>query len=297
MPASPALRAVLWVVALAAAVGLSILLAGPVTLAIRGLGIDANAEMGHTFRRVLLVAVLGVVLVGLHPWRDRPPGLWGLYGGAAKPLQALTGIGLAFGLLTLLAAWQAIPGWITWDREHGASKFASRWPAAIARGVILGVGEEVFFRGWLLARLRRKFAPLAAAAFAAACFAIPHLFKASASPKGLSADPAGALQALDSWFGNALDFSAAPMMVGVFVFGMLLAAAFYRTKSLWLGIGIHGGAIFYFDAMSALTERSPERNWAGSKWIYDGVPAYVVMAAVAYALWPRAPKSPAGSPP
>jgi membrane protease YdiL (CAAX protease family) len=168
----------------------------------------------------------------------------------------------------------------------------------------IAVLEELFFRGWMLSRFRERFAPFAAALATSLLFALPHLLKETNAPKGLSADSSGALAALDAWARSAVDFPVTlPKVFGMWLFGLALAAAFYRTRSLWLGIGIHAGAVFYVQALSALTERSPERNWAGSKWLYDGPPGWVLVALLALLLWPRrraAPAAPAsglGSPP
>jgi membrane protease YdiL (CAAX protease family) len=293
---SLAVRAVLWVLALAAAIGAAVVLSGPVTLALRGAGVDV--EMGAVFRRVLLVAVLGVLVVGLHPWKDRPPGTWGLHGPAARPAHAALGVGIAFVLLGTIAAGQWAAGWFSWDAAKGAQKFASRAAGLVAAAVLISVAEEVFFRGWLFARLRARLRPLAAAAATSALFALPHLFKETNAPKGLSADPAGAWATLSAWASAAVDLRvAAPKMLGMFLFGLALSAAFVRTRSLWLGIGLHGGAVFFVQALSALTERSPERNWAGSKWLYDGPPGWIAIALTAALLWPRGRRPVAGDAP
>jgi membrane protease YdiL (CAAX protease family) len=293
---SVALRALLWTAAFALALAAAVLLAGPVTLALRGMGVAA--ETGAVVRRALLVAVLAVLLVGLRPWRDRPPGTWGLHGGAARPLDAALGVVLAFVLLGALVAGEGAAGWFRWDEAKGASKLSGRWPALLATAAVVAVAEELFFRGWLLGRFRRRLGPFAAAAATSALFALPHLFKETAAPRGLSADPAGAWAALSAWASSAIDLSvSAGRMAGMFLLGLALAAAFLRTRSLWLGIGLHGGAVFFVQALSALTERSPERNWAGSKWLYDGPPGWAAIAALAFLLWPRPRAAAATVPP
>ena len=61
------------------------------------------------------------------------------------------------------------------------------------------------------------------------------------------------------------------------------------SLTLWFGIGLHG-ATAWLPVHSALTQRSIERDWAGSKWLYDGVPGWIVLATVLY-LVARAPKA------
>lgn len=281
-----ALRALLWTLAVAAAIGAAVLLAGPLTLALRAAGVDA--EMGPVFRRTLLVALVSVLLLGLRPWRDRPPGTWGLHGREARPGDAAVGVALAFALLGVLLAGQWAAGWFSWDRAKGMQKLSSRAPALLVTAVGIAFLEETFFRGWLLNRFLRTLRPFAAAAATSALFALPHLFKETTAPHGLSADPAGAWATLSAWAGAAVDLSVSvPRMLGMFLLGLALAAGFLRTRSLWLGIGLHGGAVFFVQALSALTDRVPERNWAGSKWLYDGPPGWVAIGLLAWLLWPR----------
>lgn len=281
------MRALAWAAALVGAVAAAIVVAGPVTLAVRGLGVP-DAEAGSVFRRTLLVAVLVVIVAGLRPWRDRPPGTWGLHGPTARPRDLPVGLGIAFLLLCVLLAGQWAAGWFAWDAAKGTAKLLSRLPALLLTAALVALAEEVFFRGWLLERFRRRLRPLAAASATAALFALPHLFKETTAPRGLSADPAGAWAAIGAWASAAVDLSVSlPRMVGMFLLGLALAAAFLRTRSLWLGIGLHGGAVFFVQALSALTNRTPERNWAGSKWLYDGPPGWAAIGMLAVLLWPR----------
>ena len=284
----PLVRALLWIAAVLAAAGVAILVSGPLTVLIRGAGL--SAEMGSVFRRTLLVLLLAVVMGGLRPWREMPRGAWGLYGETARPLDVLGGVALAFALLFVLAYWQGLAGWFTWDEAHGRHKLATRWPWAVGGGALIGILEETFFRGWLLATLLKRHRPLRAALIGALIFALPHAFRSTAIPTGLPASPAGALTALDLWFQNAIDLADfGPRFVGLIFLGVLLSAARLRTGSLWLGIGIHGGAHVFLQALSALTERAPERNWAGSKWLYDSPPSWLAMGLLAWWLWPSPP--------
>jgi membrane protease YdiL (CAAX protease family) len=226
-----------------------------------------------------------------------PEDVWGLRGPRAKAWLPLAGAAIAVVVLGAVVALDVALGKLAWD-PWGRPKWAHRWPEALARGAILGPIEEVFFRGWLLDRCLRRWKPLTACAVAAAAFALPHLFKASVAPKGMQPGVASALDALSAWLAGAADLAVnAPRMVGLFLLGIALAAARLRAGSLWLAIGIHGVGIVVVDAVSALSTRTPERDALGSKWLYDGAPAWALLLLLAVLLWPRGRGAGAGAGP
>jgi membrane protease YdiL (CAAX protease family) len=284
------------VVGIVAALGGAILLLGPVQRALEAAGL--RWDVASTFRRLWLVLTLIAFGLALRPWRDVPRGAWGLWGASARPLDAARGVAIAGLLLGVLLGAEALAGWFAWDAEKGPAKWASRWPGLVAGAAVVAVVEEAFFRGWLLDRCLARWRPLGAAIVSAVVYSVPHVFKPSAAPRDLAATPAGALEALRSWAEHAIDpVESLPRLAGLFLLGVALAGARLRTRSLWLGIGVHGGALFLILATSALTERTHERNWAGSKWLYDGPPGWALLLGLALLLWPRtlAPGTP--SPP
>ena len=72
----------------------------------------------------------------------------------------------------------------------------------------------------------------------------------------------------------------------------MLTAAVVRWKTLWFGIGLHAAAVTWLPLHSGMTQRRVDRDWLGSKWLYDGVPGWTVLALLAFLLWPR--RAPAG---
>ena len=117
--------------------------------------------------------------------------------------------------------------------------------------------------------------------------------RGTAASRDIPATLAGSFEALAAWAGNLVDVQDfLPRFVGLFLLATLLSAAFLRTRSLYLSIGIHYGALVLINQLSALTERTPERDWMGSKWLYDGVPGWIAMALATPALWRRRPSAP-----
>ncbi len=286
-------RAVGWVAAIAGAVALAVLLAGPVHRGLEAVGI--HGEFARTLRHLLLVLLLAVLAVGLKPWRDVPRDVYGLVGPDARPALWPLAAAVAILLLGAIAVGQAAAGWVTWDPGAGR-KVSERWANALGKAAFLGFVEEAFFRGWLLARFRARWPVVRAALATAVVFGAVHSFRRTAAPKDLVPGPSGALEALSAWAQNLVDpADFLPRFVGLVLLSLLLTAVFLRTRTIWANWGLHGGAVLFLDAYSALTDRAPERNWAGSKWLYDGPPAWVAMAALAAFLWPKRARG--GAPP
>jgi membrane protease YdiL (CAAX protease family) len=253
-----------------------------------------NLDFAQTLRRCLLVGVVAALLVSLRPWRDLPPDLWGLRGPRARPRLLLYGALLAVAMLLAATLVGAALGRFSWDRERGWEKFWGRLPATAIGGVAIALLEEAFFRGWLLDRLRRRFALGMAVALGAVLFALPHAFRGTAAPADLPASLDGVGRALAAWGRNLVDVSDfGPRFLGLLLLAVLLSAGRLRTGSLLFPIGIHFGAHLYLQQASALTHRIPERDGLGSKWLYDGPLLWVAMAVLAWALWPRRGEAPA----
>jgi membrane protease YdiL (CAAX protease family) len=267
-------------------VPLSALAAPAVHHGLRALGLPL--DFAQTLRRCLLVAVVAAVLVSLRPWREVPADLWGLRGPHARVRHAVLGALLAVSMLLAATLVEAALGRFSWDRAHGARKFWGRLPATVLGGVAIALLEETFFRGWLLSRLRRRTALGAAVALGALLFALPHAFRGTAAPADLPATLDGVGRALAAWGRNLVDVAEfGPKFVGLFLLAVLLSAGFLRTRSLLFPMGVHFGAHVYLQQASALTHRDPERDWLGSKWLYDGPILWAAMIALSWALWPR----------
>ena len=281
----PFLRTALVFAAIAGAFAFAIFAAGPIHQAFVG----KAWAFARTFRYLLLVSLVAVFLVSAKPWRDAPPDFYGLRGPRSRPWCLLVGAALSFAILLADVLGQAAAGSITWDTTDGASKFWQRLAPTAAAAVGLGVVEEVFFRGWLFARMSRGRGAFAAAAWTALLFALPPAFQGSKAGRDLSPDVSGAMDAMSAWGGYIADPRGfLPKFVGLLGLSMVLTTAYRRFGTLWICVGIHGGAHLFMQLCAALTKRDPETwNWAGSKWLYDGVPAWGLMALLAWGLWPK----------
>jgi len=262
------------------AFALAIFAAAPVHGAL--VSLHAGLPFAKVFRYLLLVSLLAVFFVSAKPWRQVPSDVWGLRG---RPRLDLWARGVALGVLLLvaIALLDAAAGHLSWDGAKGVSKLVSRLPTILTLLLVLAPVEEIFFRGWLFDRFRTRFAERGAAFAVAGVYAGIHAFRERDAPKNLEASVSGALDVLAAWGRNLVDWRGfGPSFVGLFLLSLVLSAARRRWGTLWFSVGLHGAAAAWLHVHSSLTERSIERDWMGSKWLYDGVPGWAVLLTVLF---------------
>ena len=121
---------------------------------------------------------------------------------------------------------------------------AARALRFVLPAIAIGIIEEGFFRAFLLAGMRRDFGPRGALAASSAFYAVAHLVR---SPKHyyLTGFHAGAglsnLAASAAQLGHP--FAATPMLLGLFLLGVVLGEAFLLTGTVWFSVGLHAGFV------------------------------------------------------
>lgn len=287
--------AVFWPLAIAAVVGLAAVLAGPVHETLVGFGwlADTDRDFLRVFRRLLLIPLAGVFLWRVRPWRGARTLDFGLRGPRARLRPAVLGYLGAVVVLVAVLGWQGAMGWVGLEDPLRLGELARRVGLYLVGGLLVGLAEEWFFRGWLVARGTRDVGPRFGVLASAAVFALVHAFRPSRLTTPVSHDAAGALEALGGWFAHMLDVQAfGPSAVGLFCFALLLSAAYTRTGTLWTAVGIHAGAVLVLFSYGAVTDRSPERTWAGTRLLYDGPVVWALaLAGAAWLRWGTAPRA------
>lgn len=288
-----------WPLAVAAVVGGAALLAGPIHAALVAPGWlgDTDRDFLRVFRRLLLIPLVLVFLWRVRPWRGAGGHDFGL-----RPTRArLRTAALAFAVTVLAAvallAWQFQQGWLRFEDPLRWGELARRLGLYLVGGLLVGLLEEWFFRGWLVARGTRDVGPRFGVLVSAVIFALIHAFRPSRLEVPVSHDAAGALEALGGWLAHMVDLEAfGASALGLFCFALLLSAAYRRAGSLWMPIGIHAGAVLVLFSYGAITDRTPARTWAGSRLLYDGPVAWGLLLGAALLLWRRAAESSAPRP-
>jgi uncharacterized protein len=216
---------------------------------------------------ILVMGGLGIFFLGVLPiWSrlvyDRPHifrylGLvgsrrngWGLLSGW---LQGFVATGLLFYL-------QGLFGWLEWQAPQRA------WSEIIGGGILssfgVAFGEELFFRGWLLAELETDYSPKTAIWSSGLIFAVSHFMKP--------------LAAMLAQF---------PQFPGLWLMGMVLAIAKHsQDRLLGIAIGLHAGMIgvIYLVDVGQLVKY----NGRAAHWITgNGMPNAGLMGIIGLALF------------
>jgi membrane protease YdiL (CAAX protease family) len=155
-----------------------------------------------------------------------------------------------------------------------------RLTAAIGTAAAVALVEEAFFRGALLGLFRRTTGKWTSLVLVSALYSILHFLKPS---EGII--PA---EEVRWWSGFALiphafrQFGDPMLLISgfttLFLLGWLFGVAVFQTRSLWMAIGLHAGAIFAARSFSILTKREEARlPWVGEN-LMTGLGPLVVLA-------------------
>ena len=241
------------------------------------------------FHRYVHRAFLALALAGLWPLLKalgarsasdlglvRPAGQWQKLG---------TGFGTGFISLAIVAGIALAVGARAWPEQLVAGKLAGQLLGALATAAVVGVLEEILFRGGIFSGLRRLLDWRFALAISSAIYALVHFF-APAKHEGAVAWTSG-LALLLPMLGGFTDWQQLiPGFFNLTLAGALLALAFQRTGNLYFSIGLHAGWIFWLKSYGVLTSDVPGANlWLwGSGRMIDGWLACVVLALTLVAL-------------
>ena len=265
----------------------------PVYQAIVDLGLrepkpgEEQAFFLKVFRRLLLIPLVLGFLVMLKPWRDGNLASYGLTRSKGALRHFLRGWTGSFVLVVSVLAIHRIVGWLVWEDPIEWGQVAKRVVHYLPAGVLIAALEGWFFRGWMIRRLSRSYGLAPAVGFSALLFGVLHAFRANRVEQEISLDFGGAMEALGAWLQHLFDMQTfGPVCLGLILFALVLTAAYVRTGTLWGSIGIHAAGVFVIYTYGALTDRYPNRTWAGGKLLYDGWPVWILLAVLFLVIWP-----------
>lgn len=175
-------------------------------------------------------------------------------------LQLLTGFLLASGLFLAMSWLLFYFNWFNWSTPLTRDSALYFVKKAITPAIAASVIEELLFRGALLGIFLRAFRPTFAIISLSFLFAAVHFLQ---PPSGAQvSDPTSIiagfemLQLIGARFlePQALLYEFAAL----FLVGLILGYARYRTASLWLPIGLHAGWVFTLKMFKGLAARRPD---------------------------------------
>lgn len=198
-------------------------------------------------------------------------------------------LGATFGIATLAAVVLLAvgAGARDWNLEHTPYEFGRRFTGALAAALVVGLLEEMLFRGGLFAALRRSCSFSAAACFSSFIYALTHFLARPINP--LYIDGLSGFHALSQMLAGFGDISAlVPGLFNLFLLGWLLAWLFERTGSLACSIGLHFAMVLFMKTYGFITQPQPGaslRIW-GSHRIVDGwMSGALLLLLTGVALW------------
>ncbi|WP_462320346.1 CPBP family glutamic-type intramembrane protease [Halochromatium sp.] len=157
--------------------------------------------------------------------------------------------------------------------------------AALIGGLLIGLLEELFFRGALYSAIRRR-APIGAAASgSAALYALVHFLKPHALPPGVAFDWTGAWSMFLHVFVSLFQWQHLDSLVALFSAGILLALVRERTGHIGWCIGLHAGWVFVIQLTRRVTDGNDTASLAFLAGQYDGVIGWLGAFWIALLAW------------
>ena len=262
--------------------------------------ISSFFKFERIFNRLIMVfSVVAACLFAIGP-RIRKggtfwdPEAWREYGfDFSKPWKKLFGYGFLGGALTILilAVLEVVFGPRYLRQPILIQDIIERFGKGMLSGMTVGIVEEFFFRGFIFTQLRRKmgsvFGPLI---LTSAFYSAAHFFNNGqifVPPHPTIAD---AMHLLVGYLEPILKRPSVifPEFTGLFLFGVLLNEAFVRTRSLFLPIGLHAGAVFLIKFQYSFVRPGPPDVYHplfGKVPYYDGPIEWQLLLILGFAVW------------
>lgn len=204
--------------------------------------------------------------------------------------QLLSGLGLGLAtLLPVLLILVALDVQV-WDahRVWTVSKVLQKIGLALFWALLIGLGEEILFRGLLLSVLRRHLRLSLAIGLCSLYFAALHFLKSKTQIPYAELTPASGFYLMAEAFANWLNPQILNSLVSLFVVGVFLAVLRSRIPaSLGWCIGCHAGWVWLIKVSKELFNLNPNADALFLVSQYDGVvgPLVSVWLGAAIGVW------------
>lgn len=210
----------------------------------------------------------------------------------SMPWKKLFLYGFLFGALAVgvIVAWQTGFGPRYLRSPIQAQDMIERFFKGAISGILVGILEEFFFRGFVYRMIAKRtqvfFALIASSVF----YAATHFLD---NGQIFIPDNPSIGDAFRLLFGYLEPFvhsksEILPEFIGLFVFGLLLCLAFIRTRSLFMSIGLHAGAVFAIKFQHSFIRKPLEDvvyPFFGRSPDYDGLFEWAVLAVLMIFVW------------
>jgi membrane protease YdiL (CAAX protease family) len=220
---------------------------------------------------------LGLLLISVFPFRKILKLSWQDIGfSRPKPFFLQIGLGLLLGLLTLspvlvvlytldVHVWDQSRTW-TW------AKILQKTGIGLCLAMLIGIGEELLFRGLLLGYLRRQLPLILAIGISAFFYAALHFLKSKTLIPFYQQNLGSGFELMAEAFANWLNPEIVTAFSGLFVVGVFLALLRSRLpNSLGFCIGCHAGWVWLIKVSKDFCNVNPHSEYLYLVSSYDGV--------------------------
>jgi len=252
---------------------------------------ESTADLVPTpFYRYISRLLLVLGLAGLYPLL-RTLGIQSLNGLGTTPSSSRfrewsNGFFWGLLLLAMVAAGSIFIGGRTLDFNHDHLEWAAHWRGVFLTALIVGLIEEILFRGALFGGLRKSHRFWTAALISSVIYALLHFLGKPENPKVM--EWASGFVVLGKMTAGVFEWhSLLPAVINLTLLGLILAAAFERTGALFLSLGLHMGLIICAKTFPFVTQANAAstKNWIwGSDKLVDGWFATVALLLLALVL-------------
>ncbi|HEY3305118.1 MAG TPA: CPBP family intramembrane glutamic endopeptidase [Candidatus Binatia bacterium] len=200
-------------------------------------------------------------------------------------LDLLRGFAVAVASMAVLGLLMSLAGIFTPGFFH-AFQDSLRWSVkALMTALMVGFLEELFFRGMLFKGLLEDTRRTTAFAAANLFYAAVHFPKPPEKFSVSGLDPLAGVRFLGESLQPFLNpAEILPGLIGLFIISLVLSYAFFRTRALYLSIGLHAGWVFALKTMRVYGEfQRGDLGWAFGSTdpkIVSGVVTWIGILAV-----------------
>ena len=241
------------------------------------------------FHRYVSRALLVLALIGLWPllrsFGARSLADLGFQRGENIFCRVAKGLVIGFGSLAIAAILALACGARSMNSGLTPGQIARALLTAVVSAIVVGVLEEILFRGGIFGALRKSMNWEAALGISSAIYALVHFFAKPANFSEVHWNSGFiALARMSAGFTDV--HALLPGFFNLLLAGAL-AVAYQRTGTLYFSIGLHAGWIFWLKAYGVCTAATPGANvwfWGTEKLIDGWLALPVLLVAAVFVL-------------
>lgn len=162
------------------------------------------------------------------------------------------GIGLGFAMFAVIVGLELALGMRVARETWSWNELGRAAGKALTTALIVGVLEEILFRGVLCGGLRRVVGWVTAIVVSSFVYSAVHFFARPPAPENVSW-LSGVMALSQMMEGLTSAGRLYPGLVTLFLAGTLLAVVFRRTGTLWFSMGLHSGWVFWIKMRGWMT--------------------------------------------